>query len=394
MSTIPDLTNLQAVQYSLDHPGVFLALTGDKITLVDKTGLDTSKVVSTAAWFVERTPDGTSVLGDAEIKISSPLQLHIKGSTRDADKVSKMVNDLLEINDQYRHVSTKGEYEAYVNLRNRKTCEEHCPWFKEDYLPNPLISTQTFQEFLKEREQKYKEKLKETTIKIIEPTEANKQTQTDEPFKFLTTRPTPYDQPFTFVSKRLDTPPPSDEAYTTNSSKPSSSTTSSACITPEPFQGELQKAVLNLEATNDSDSSSQSSDADWVVVAGDDKAPISKVDYSDYYLFADQKKMPLTNLVSVLSKNHDSSNYLSWDSTEGRFTLRPIDKSDTSPLVFLQLEDKFLSPKGLYVEKTNAQEIQAQIKSDKFNHTALKALKEHLISNHLKISSKASDVRI
>lgn len=368
MSTIPDLTNLQAVQYSLDHPGVFLTLTGGKITLVNKTGLDTNKVVSTAAWFVERTPDGTSALDDAGIQIRSPLKLHVKGSTKDADEVSEIVTDLLKIQNQDNHQAKQGEYEAYVNLRNRKTCEEHCPWFKEDHLSEPKLEFQSYEDFKKEHLKKHP--IQEASP-IHPPTSDHDNHQ-------------------------------SDEAYTTNSSKPSSSTTSSACITPEPFQGELQKAFLALESTDDCSASSQSTDTairhnspttDWVLVDPVDKAPISKVDYSDY-LFADHKKMPLTNLVSVLSKNHASSNYLSWDSTKGEFTLTKINKSDTSPLVFLQLEDKFLSPKGLYIEKTKVQEIQAQIKSDKLNHTALNALKEHLVSNHLKISSKASDVRI
>ena len=51
MSTISEFTSLQSVQYSFDNPGS--NLTNNKITLVDKVNLDTSKVIATAESLME-----------------------------------------------------------------------------------------------------------------------------------------------------------------------------------------------------------------------------------------------------------------------------------------------------------------------------------------------------
>ncbi len=367
---LPNLTNLQAVKYSLEHAGVFLTLTNDKITLVDETGLYISNVVSTAAQCVEIMPDASSRTHNGT-SMKYHLQLHVKGSIKDADTVSEMVTNLLTA-DNYNNPlkiklqTAREEAEAYIALRSLRTSKQRFPWSKYDILlpPPQELKVPTYEEIKQEFLSKYPIE----ALSIQSPTSNHSNNQ-------------------------------SDEGYTTSSSSSESPTT---MIDTSPKINIPQNFVEACDAEETCNAKDEVSD-DWDFIDNKDwetpsetkaSSESSKTSELNPFLFADYKPQPLNNLVNVLNNTQPSSNYLSWNSENGQFTSNPIDKNDTKKLVFLKLEKTVFFAKGLYVEKKQAENILDQIKMDKFNHTALNALKKHLVSNDFKVPSKLSDVRV
>jgi len=347
MSTTQELTGLQAVQYSLDHPGFFLTLTNNKITLVDKANLDTSKVVATTGWLVERDANENSLLDCLGGEIKSPIQLHIKGSYEEAEVITKKVTTLLtqKVTDESQ-LSSKEEYDSYKNLTQRHESKERFPWFHDQVLPAPkdpdnLSSNETIDLIQKEDFLNFLLEFKENNGKSL--------VEAGELFK---------------------------KSFIERAKPQTSSTTFSSNVAMPDFI-----AACESLASDDSDSDQESIETQWVFV--DPDVSPTKSASANPYLFHDYQPKVI-DLVNLISDNKARSNYLSWDSKNNRFTLNPIRESDKGSFVFLKIEKQnflttgFYPSKGIYISKNCIEQFESTIKNDRIRSMELK---RHLITN-------------
>ncbi|MBM3192214.1 MAG: hypothetical protein FJZ63_06165, partial [Chlamydiae bacterium] len=137
-----NIRDLQAVQFTLDHEGYFLKLNGEHLSVVDKTGLDTSKVSTGTAWFEEMDKNGNSIQ-DASLPtpqaIKSALALYIACPLADTEtrkKIETLVETWLKKDDPTLPKTQRTEKEqlAYDSIRQRAT--PYHPWDPDKLLPN------------------------------------------------------------------------------------------------------------------------------------------------------------------------------------------------------------------------------------------------------------------
>ena len=347
MSTTPELTGLQAVQYSTDHPGFFLTLTNNKITLVDKADLDTSKVVASTGWLIERDAKGNSLLDCLGEEIKSPIQLLIKGSFEEAEVITKKVSTLLtqKITNESQ-LSSKEEYESYKNLTQRHEAKERFSWFHDQVLPSP----------------------KDPENSLFN--ESSNPHQDEDFLNFLLDFRKNNNKSLVEAGDLFK------QSFTDKAKPEASSTTLRNNVAMPDFI-----AACESLASEDSDSDQESIETQWVFV--DPDLPQTKSASVSPYLFHDYQPKIL-DLTTLLSDNKASSNYLSWDSKNNRFNLNTIREGDKGNFVFLKVEKQnFLTTgwypsKGIYIDKNCIKQFESTIKNDNVHSTDLK---RHLVTN-------------
>jgi hypothetical protein len=187
-----------------------------------------------------------------------------------------------------------------------------------------------------------------------------------------------------------------DQAYTTGSSEHSSSVPSSTSSTPLPM-GDLAQAVIALENTDD----------DWTFVTEDDCAdslapvstpktvlsmPSKKVNYAES-LFADNQTSITKNLLDSFHDKQPYGKCLSCDPTNQSFEFKSVDHDMKKNMIFLQITEGWF-PKGIYIQKGSADKIKSEINSCILDRVNADKLKPLLIPNVYGTATTPSITRI